>query len=102
MTTNCLTYLCPVVQSNVSLTTSLSKSFVTGNFTTIYQYVLLQNVKFILRFSSWIQYFNENIFPLNMIDNENFNFMLTNNIISFEQLSPEVLLARYICCLVHN
>ena len=51
---------------------------------TIYRYVLLQNVKFFLRFSSCIQYFNENIFPLNMVDNE----MLTNNIISFEQLGP--------------
>ena len=46
----------------------------------------LQIVKFFMRFSSCIQYFNENIFPLNMIDNESFNI-----IISFEQLSPGVL-----------
>ena len=62
---------------------------VLGSFSTIYQYVLLQNVKFRLCFSSCIQYFNENIFPLNMIDNESFNIMLTNDIISFEQLSPD-------------
>ena len=55
---------------------------------TIYQYVLLQNEKFFLRFSSCIQFFSETIFPLNMIDNESFNIMLTNNIVSFEQLSP--------------
>ena len=56
---------------------------------TIYKYVLLQNVKFFLHFSSCIQYFNENIFNLNMIDNESFNIMLTNNIVSFEQQSPD-------------
>ena len=65
-------HLGPVIQSNVSLTTPLSKSSVKclrKYYDNIYQYVLLQNVKFIWHISSCTQYFNENIFPLNMIDN---------------------------------
>ena len=39
-----------------------------------------------LRFSRCIQYFNKNILLLNMIGDETFNIMLTNNVVSFEQL----------------
>ena len=61
---------------------------VSGSIIVIYQYLLLQNVKFFLRFSSCIQYFNKNISPLNLIDDGRFKIMLTNNMVSFEQLSP--------------
>ena len=40
----------------------------------------MQIVQFFIRFSSCIQFFNENIFPLNMIDNESFKIMLTNRL----------------------
>ena len=56
----------------------------------IYQIVLLQNHKFFLRFSRCIQYFNKNIMLLNMIGDETFNILLVNNVVSFEQLSPDL------------
>ena len=48
------------------------------------------NVKFFLRFSRCIQYFNKDTLLLNMIGVETFNIMLTNNVVSFEQLGPGV------------
>ena len=47
-------------------------------------------VKFFLCFSRCIQYFNKIILLLNMIGDETFNIMITNNVVSFEELNPGV------------
>ena len=67
-----------------------------GSIAAICQMVLLQNVKFFWCFSCYLQYFNKNFLLLKMIDDETFKVMLTENVVSFEQLSPGVPLCRYV------
>ena len=69
---------------------SSAKNLLNGlkSIAAIYRIVLLQNVKFFLRFSLCIQFFNKIILLLNMIGDETFNIMLTSNVVSFEQLCP--------------
>ena len=71
----------PVVQSIVSLTSSLVVKFLTALVSTISnsQVCLLK---------SYSHFFSKNISMYAIVNNQSFNDTLTNDILSFEQLGP--------------
>ena len=78
----------PVVQSIVSLTSLLVVKILTVLVNTISnsQVYLLKNM------SSFHIFFSKNISLYAIFNDKNFNDMLTNDIVSFEQLGPDIFL----------
>ena len=88
----------PVVQSIVSLTSSLVvqyliHSYLWSNSQLVVQYLIhsyfcLQNVSSFCKCKSYSHFFSKNISVYAIYNDQSFNDMLTNNIVSFEQLGP--------------
>ena len=84
----------PVVQSIVSLTSWLGVKMLTVLVSTIFllvskRYFCWQNVSSFCKCESYSHFFSKNISVYAIFNDQSFNDMLTNNIISFEQLGPE-------------
>ena len=81
----------PVVQSIISLTSSLVVKILTVLVSTVSnsQVLLLKNVSSFCKCKSYSHFFSKNISIYAIFNDQNFNNMLINNIISFEQLGPE-------------
>ena len=78
----------PVVQSIVSLTSSLVVKILTVLASTISnsQVFLLKNVRSFCKCKSYSHFFSKNISISAICNDQHFNDTLTNNIVSFEQL----------------
>ena len=83
----------PVVQSIVSLTSSLVVKILTVLISTISnsQVFLLKNVSSFCICKNY-SFFSKNISIYAIFNDQSFNDMLTNNIIIFEQLGPDIFL----------
>ena len=82
----------PVVQSIISLTSLLAVKMLTVLVSTIHvsnsQVFLLEKCEWLLQ--SYSHFFSKNISVYALFNDQSFNDILTNNIISFEQLGPAV------------
>ena len=80
----------PVVQSMVSLTSSLVVKMLTVLISTISnsQVFLLKNESSILKCKSYTHFISKNISIYAIFNDQSFNDTLTDNIVSFEQLGP--------------
>ena len=80
----------PVVQSIVSLTSSLVVKMLTVLVSTIpkSQVFLLKNVSSFCKCKSYSHFFSKNLSVYAVFNNQSFNDTLTNSIVSFEQLGP--------------
>ena len=87
----------PVVQSIVSLTSSLMVKMLTVLVSTISnsQLFLLKNASSFCKCKSYSHFFSKNISNAIFIG-QSFNDMLTKDIVSFEQLGPEFF------CILHS
>ena len=83
----------PVVQSIVSLTSSLRGQLVKcfRLYNQIHWYFLLQKWEKFLQCKSFSHFSNEKYWHIWNINVWNFNDTLTNNVVSFEQLGPSLL-----------
>ena len=81
----------PVVQSLVSLMSLLVVKMLTVLVSTISnsQVFLLKKVSSFCKWKSYSHFFSKNISIYAILNDQSFNDMLTNDIISFEQLGPE-------------
>ena len=86
-------YQGPVVQSIVSLTSLLVVKMLTVLVNTISnsQVFLLKNVSSFCKCKSNSHFFSKNTSIYVIFNDQSFNGMLTNNIVSFEQLGPDYL-----------
>ena len=84
-------YQGPVVQSIVSLTSSLVVKMLTVLVSKIsdLQVFLLKKCEYVKNVNF---FFSKNISVYAIFNNQSFNNMLSNNIVSFEQLGPDILL----------
>ena len=85
----------PVVQSVVSLTSSLVVKMLTVLVSTISNsevrwYFCWKNVSSFCKCKSYSHFFSKNFSAFAIFIDQSFNDMLTKDIVSFEQLSPEV------------
>ena len=82
----------PVVQSIVSLTSSLVVKMLTVLVSTISnsQYFCCKNVSSFCKCKSYSHFFSKNISIYALFNDQSFNDTLTNGIISFEQLGPDL------------
>ena len=85
------------VQSIVSLTSSLAVKMLTVLVSTISdsQLLLLKNVSSFCKCKRYSHFFNKNISIYAIFNYQSFNGMLTNDIVSFEQLGPYYFLQGY-------
>ena len=85
-----LSILGTVVQSIVSLTSSLLVKMLTVPVNTISnsQVFLLKNVSSFCKCKSYSHFFSKNISVFAILNDQSFNDTLNNDIISFEQLGP--------------
>ena len=81
----------PLVQSMVSLTSLLVVKMLTVLVSTISysQVFLLKNVSSFCKCKSYSHFFSKNISVYAIFNDQSFNDTLTNDIVSFEQLSPD-------------
>ena len=86
----------PVVQSIVSLKSSLVVKMLTVLVSTISnsQVFLLKNVSSFCKCKSYSHFFSKNISVYAIFDDQRFNNILTNDIVCFEQLGPDVAAAQ--------
>ena len=86
----------PVVQSIVSLTSSLVVKMLTVLVSTISnsQVFVLKNVSSFCKCKSYSNFFSKNISVYAIFNDKSFNDTLTNNIVSFEQFGPELQIRR--------
>ena len=85
-------YQGPFDQSVISLTSSLVVKMLTVVVSKISnsQVFLLKNVSSFCKCKSYSHFFSKNINVYAIFNDRSFNHMLTNNIISFEQLGPDI------------
>ena len=88
---NVLNILGLAVQSIFSLTSLLEVKVITLLVSTIsnLQVFLLKNVSSFCKCKSYSHFINKNISLYAIFNDQSFNSMLTNDIVSFEQLGPE-------------
>ena len=81
----------PVVQSVISLTSSLVVKMLTVLVSAISnsQVFLLENVSSFCKCKSYPHFFSKNINVYAIFNDQSFNDTLTNDIVSFEQLGPD-------------
>ena len=86
----CVHYQGPVVQSIVSLMSSLVVKMLTVLVDTISnsQVFLLKKCEKHLQMQKLLTFFSKTISVYTIFNDQSFNNMLTNNIVSFEQLGP--------------
>ena len=86
-------FLCPVVQSVVSLTSSLRVISLTVLADSLYNILIFfaekMRVAFALHCKSYSHFFSKKCQHICVSLNVNFNESLTNDIVSFEQLGPK-------------
>ena len=85
----------PVIQSIVSLTSSLVVKMITVLVRTISNsqvFLLKKNVSSFCTCKSYSHLFSKNISVYAIFNDQSFNNMLTNVFVSFEQLGPDFLL----------
>ena len=83
-------YQGPVVQSVVSLTSSLVVKMLTVLVSTISnsQVFLLKKCEWLVQMQKLLTFCQQNISVYAIFNDQSFNDMLTNDIVSFEQLGP--------------
>ena len=88
----------PVVQSIVSLTSSLVVKIRTVLVSTISNshVFLLKNVSNFCKCNNYSHFFNKNNSVNIIFNNQSFNDTLTNDIVSFEQLGPGYVCSRIV------
>ena len=89
----CIEHLGPVVQSVVSLTSSLRVVSLTVLADSIYNILTFfaEKMWVVLHSKSYSHFFSKNLQHIWGSLDANFNKLLTNNVVSFEQLGPDIL-----------